>query len=309
MKRFMLAVVVLAACGADTPPDPVDPDTDPDPLEITNVPAPGSLDELHERVIAQRCSGQPGLCHNGQFEPNLSTPALMFAYVVDRPGIEKQDRVRVKPGDSGASLMIDKIRNRNGVATQMPLGAEPLEEADILAIEAWINSGALRAPGADPAPVLNNPPRRPEIGIFNGGGTRLDGLGPITVAPGTSLVLRHTVQDFETADAAIPFAAVILQLTDGQQVILNAASPDDPGIAQTAFDAAGPPGKGDQLNYRFTWNIPTVAQGLPVVHPDTKVRTSRSPVGQDATVLVIYVDGSTPGIVAIDTSTTPIQIR
>ncbi|MEO8702951.1 MAG: hypothetical protein ABI867_23095 [Kofleriaceae bacterium] len=308
MRAIAWLVVMVTACGTDTPPAPVDPETDPDPLDITTTPAAGSLDELHERVIAQRCSGQPGLCHNGQFEPNLSTPALMFAYVVDRPGIEKQDRLRVKPGDSNASLMIDKIRNRNGVATQMPLGAEPLEEADIQAIEAWINGGALRAPGADPAPVLNNPPKRPEIAIFSGA-TRLDGTGPINVAPGSTLTLRHTVQDFETADAAIPFAALILSLADGQQVILTPGSPEDPGLAQTTFDAAGPQGKGDQLNYRFTWNIPTVAAGLPTVNPDTGIRSSRSPVGQDVSVLVVYVDGSTPGIVAIDTSTTPIQIR
>src|SRR5678815_5558764 len=109
-----------------------------------------------ERIIAKRCSGQPGLCHNGQFEPNLSTPALAYAYLVNRPGLERTDRLRVSPGSSATSFLVDKLRNR-GVSTQMPLGAEPLAEADIAEIEAWIDGGALRAPGADPAPVLNNP--------------------------------------------------------------------------------------------------------------------------------------------------------
>ena len=126
MKKLFFGFLV--ACGSDgsgdPPPDGVE---DPDPLtSITTAAAPGSLDDLHERIIVRRCSGEPGLCHNGQFEPNLSTPALTFAYVVNRPGIEKADRLRVKPGDADASLFIDKIKGRNGVATQMPLGAAPL---------------------------------------------------------------------------------------------------------------------------------------------------------------------------------------
>lgn len=305
MRRLVLCFV-LAACGSDADTSVPDAGTsDPDPLDLASTATPGSLDELHERIISQRCSGQPGFCHNGQFEPNLSTPALTYAYLVNRPGIEKSDRLRVKPGDAGASLFIDKIRNRNGVATQMPLGAEPLEEADIAALEAWINDGALRAPDADPAPVLNNPPRRPEIAIFDGN-TRLDGTGPINVSPGTTLTLRHTVQDFETADSAIPFAAIILGLGDGNDVVLNPAATDDPHIGQTQFDNLGPQGKGDQLDYKFEWTIPAT---LEVRDQATGARTTRSATNQTVTVLAVYVDGATPGMVAIDFSTTPIQIQ
>ncbi|HEY5950217.1 MAG TPA: hypothetical protein VIV40_32200, partial [Kofleriaceae bacterium] len=148
MRRALLCIA-LAGCGSDSRQEAtVDAGAEDDPLLVTTTAAPGSLDDLHERIIAKRCSGQPGLCHNGQFEPNLSTPALTYAYLVNRPGIEKADRLRVQPGNPGASLFIDKIRNRNGVATQMPLGAEPLEEAEIKELEAWITAGALRAPGA-----------------------------------------------------------------------------------------------------------------------------------------------------------------
>src|SRR5688500_17631195 len=181
MKRALFIVYFLlafVACGGGDGGDPaVDAGVDEDPLAVPSAPPPGSLDDLHSKVIAKRCSGQPGLCHNGQFEPNLSTPGLTYSYLVNRPGIEKPSLLRVKPGNAAQSLFIDKIRNRN-VATQMPLGAEPLDEADIVALEKWINDGALRAPGAAPAPVLNNPPRRPQIGIFNGT-NRLDGTGPI----------------------------------------------------------------------------------------------------------------------------------
>ncbi len=306
MKTVFALALVITACSGGDPPAPPDVTPDPDPLEsLTSTAAVGSLDELHERIISQRCSGQPGLCHNGQFEPNLSTPALTYAYLVNRPGIEKSDRLRVKPGDSAASLFIDKVRHRNGVATQMPLGAEPLDEADIKALEAWIDSGALRAPGAEPAPLLNNPPRRPEIAVFNNSGTRLDGTGPIHVSAGATLVLRHSVQDFETPDSAMPFGAVVLTLADGMQVVLDAAS-TDPGLGRTVFDAAGPQGKGDQLDYKLVWSIPAT---LDIVDPNTKVRSTRAAAGQTVSVLVIYIDGSTPGIVALDTSTTPIQIQ
>ncbi|HET7502604.1 MAG TPA: hypothetical protein VFK02_16400, partial [Kofleriaceae bacterium] len=192
-----LAVAVCAwtGCGNDhAAPDVVDPAPDDDPLAVTDTPATGSLDDLHQRIIAKRCSGQPGLCHNGQFEPNLSTPALTYAYLVGRPAIEKLDRLRVRPRDAAHSLLVDKLRNRNGVSTQMPLGADPLDEADIKAIESWIDSGALRAPGADPPPQLNNPPHRPEVAIYSNAGVRLDGAGPVRITTNTTLVLRHSVQ-------------------------------------------------------------------------------------------------------------------
>ncbi len=304
----ILLFMALVACGSDrsTEPPPEDVE-DVDPLgSLTSEAAPGSLDDLHERIISQRCSGQPGLCHNGQFEPNLSTPALTYAYLVNRPGIEKSDRLRVKPGDSSSSLFIDKIKGINGVATRMPLGAEPLEAADVAEIEAWINSGALRSPDSAPAPQLNNPPRRPEIAIFNNSGTRLDGPGPVTVAPGTTLVLRHTVQDFETADSEIPFSALILSLGDNNDVVLNPTALEDQQLGATTFDAAGPDGKGDKLNYKFTWTIP--AQ-LDVRDNTTHAITQRPALGQNVGITAVYVDGSTPNIIAIDFSTSQIEIR
>jgi hypothetical protein len=311
MKAMMFAAVAIAAgsaaCGNDhAEPDAGDEAMDDDPLAVTNTPPAGSLDDLHQRIFAKRCSGQPGLCHNGQFEPNLSTPAMTYAYLVGRPGLEKADRLRVKPGDAAGSLMVDKLRNRGGVATQMPLGAEPLDEADIKALEAWIDAGALRAPGAAPAPQLNNPPHRPEIGIFDAGGTRLDGTGAVRVTAGTTLVLRHSVQDFETPDAAIPFAAVILAVADGRDVVLDPTpTATDPQLGRTTYDANGPISKGDRLNYQRSWTI-----GSTLTLYDTKLKT-RADVpasGQVVTVLVVYLD-ATQGIAALEFGASQIQIQ
>jgi hypothetical protein len=304
----MVLGCLLAACGTDhRQEDMVDAGVDPDPLTVTTAPAPGSLDDLHERIIAKRCSGQPGLCHNGQFEPNLSTPALTYAYLVNRPAIEKDTKLRVKPGSPADSLFIDKLRNRNGVATQMPLGAEPLEESEIAELEAWIAAGALREPGAAPAPNLNNPPKRPQIGIFNAAGARLDGTGPVSVAAGTTLTLRHTVHDFETADSAIPFAAVILQVADGRQVVLDPAA-QDPHVGPTTYDAAGPPAQGDIFDFKRAWTIPTT---LSLRDPNTGAITSAPASGQTVTIICVYIDGlpNQGGIVALEIGMSPIQIQ
>jgi len=301
----LAALGVLGACGTDraAQPEPEMGPDDDDPLAVTATPAAGSLDDLHQRVIAKRCSGQPGLCHNGQFEPNLSTPAMTYAYLVGRPGLEKPDLLRVKPGDAARSLLIDKLRNR-GVATQMPLGAEPLVEADIAAIEAWINAGALRAPGAAPAPALNNPPRRPEIAIFDSGGARLDGLGPVRASVGMTLVLRHSVQDFETPAPQIPFAAVVLTIADGRNIVIEPTA-NDPQVGRTTYDANGPMSRGDQLDYMRSWTIPETLQ---LFRPQGRVRSEASAHGQVVSVFAVYLDGTAAGVTAFDVSATQIEI-
>jgi hypothetical protein len=298
-----VGLAALGACGTDraAPPDPGMAPDDDDPLAVSATPAAGSLDDLHQRVIAKRCSGQPGLCHNGQFEPNLSTPAMTYAYLVGRPAIEKPDLLRVKAGDPVRSVLIDKLRNR-GVATQMPLGAEPLAEADIAAIEAWITAGALRGPGAASAPVLNNPPRRPEIALFDGSGARLDGTGPVRVAVGTTVALRHSVQDFETPDPQIPFAAVVLSIADGRNVVIEPAA-NDPHVGRTTFDANGPMSRGDRLNYMRSWTIP---ETLPLITPAGRVRSEASAHGKVVSVFAVYLDGA-QGVTAFDVS--PFQIE
>jgi hypothetical protein len=301
-------VAVAAGCNGGLDPDgpDVDAGVEDDPLLVTDAPAPGSLDELHANIIKPRCSGQPGLCHNGQFEPNFATPALTYAYLVRRPGIEKADRVRVDPGHPESSLLVDKLRYRNGVATQMPLGAEPLAEADIAAVEAWITAGALRAPGDAEAPILNNPPRAPEIGVFSSAGTRLDATGSANVSPGQTIALRHTVQDFETADAAIPFAAVLLIAADGRTVVLDPAAAN-PGVGITSYDAGGPPALGDVFDFRRDWSIGATIE---LYDESTGDRETVTAVGQTLMpVAAYYDDAGTYGIAAYAFSTRSIRIQ
>lgn len=307
--RRALCVAALAvagaACGDDIQAggDGVDAGVDDDPLIIDDEPAAGSLDFIQKTIIQERCSGQPGLCHNGQFEPNLSTAGNTYAYLVNRPGLEKRDRYRVEPGDPASSLLIDKIRNRD-VSTQMPLGADPLSEDEMQMIEAWIADGALRRPGDIPAPQLNNPPLPPEIAVYDTGGTRLDSAGPVSVSVGTTLRLRHSVHDFETADADIPFGLFILSTTDGRNVVLDPGG-DDPTNGPTTYDPSGPMGNGDQLNYMFEWTVPATLDLL----DDDGVASSVPAAGQTLTPIAIYVDGFPSGIVGLQIGTITLAVE
>lgn len=307
-RWFVVAAALAAGCGEDFDPDGdhVDAAVDPDPLAVDRPPAPGSLDELHRTIIAPRCSGQPGLCHNGQFEPNLSTPANAYAYLVNRPALERPTLLRVNPGDAASSVLIDKLRGRAGVATRMPLGAEPLAEAEIAAIEAWIDGGALRAPGAPAAPVLNNPPVRPEIAVFDSGGTRLGLAGPVNVSAGATITLRHTVRDFETADAAIPFGAFVLDVPDGRSVVLDPGASQDPHVGVTTYDPAGPMGTGDLLNFRRTWTIPA---SITLFDEDTGMSQVVPAAGLTLTIICVYLDAAQDGIASIEIGATPINIQ
>ena len=303
----LLFAGVLAACGSDldVDGDHVDASVDPDPLAVDEPPQPGSFDEIHRTIIAPRCSGQPGLCHNGQFEPNLSTPGNAYAYLVGRPSLEKPASLRVKPGDAATSVLIDKLRGRD-VATRMPLGADPLADAEIAAVEAWIEAGALREPGAAPPPVLNTPPRRPEIAVFDAAGTRLDTAGPVTVSPGATITLRHSVRDFETPDNAIPFGAFVLQAPDGRSVVLNPGAPQDPHVGVTSYDAAGPMGTGDVLNYRRTWTIPA---SIALYDEQTMTQATVPASGLTLTIICAYIDAAQDGIATIEIGAAPVQLQ
>jgi hypothetical protein len=256
-----------------------------DPLDLPAArPAPGSLDDLYERVIVRSCAGQPGLCHAGQFEPNLSTPAMAYATLVNRPSLEKPKLLRVRAGDPEKSLLIMKLRGRD-VSTRMPLGATPLPEEEIARFEAWIRDGALRRPAAPRPPMLNHAPTAPEIAIYSGD-RRLDGAGPVEVAPGTPLTLRHSVSDFETEDSAIPFSAFVLSTADGMHNLVLEPRAMFPHLGISAYDPAGPAGAGDLLNFRYTFTVPatvTLLDGMGQRHDEPAA-------GHRFTVLAFYID-------------------
>ncbi len=258
-----LSLVATAALVAGACSEPIDPGGDPpsealepDPLDtIPQEVDAGSLDDLYRKVLLPSCAGQAGLCHSGQFEPNLSTPSLAYYNLVERPGLEKRDRLRVVPGKPEQSLLIDKLRNRE-VISVMPLGAAPVPEEQIAAIEAWIAGGAKRFGGAEPTEPIDEPPEEPQLGIFDPDGVRLDLGGAAVASAGQSVVFRMTSHDFETADEDMAYAVFILQTAEGDLVVFNPGT-GDPTSAYAAFDDANPPPIGDEsYNWMFEWVVP-----------------------------------------------------
>lgn len=293
LRAAFCAAALLSSAGCEPLLDPGGAGTttaaDDDPLAIIDQVDPGTLDALHRDVVAKSCAAQPGLCHHGQFEPNLSTPALTYENLVYKPGLEHDRQYRVDPSIPQGGLLLDKLKNHD-VLSQMPLGADPLKPEEIAAIEKWIADGALRRPGAEPPSRLNNPPREPEVGVFDDMGNQLDKAGPCQVTAGMVLTLRHSVQDFETEDAKIPYAAMIFQLPDGGQLRLSDV-PGNQTSAVTKYEASGAPqGKGDLLNFRFDWTVPDTID----VFDAAGVPTSKSTAGMSISVIVLYVDSGKP---------------
>ena len=291
-----VTAIVGLGCGSDIDAggDGIDAGVEEDPLLIDDPAPAGSLEALQRDIIQQRCSGERGLCHNGQFEPNLSTTANTYAWMVGRPAVENFDKLRVDPNNPNASFLIDKLRNRNGVGTQMPLGAEPLTEEEINRFEDWISAGALREPGADPAEILNNPPRVPELGTYVGG-SRVDAMGSYTVPLGQPVTFRHSVEDYETDDSGIFLGALILGTSGGN--IVAAPGSGNPELAQTVYDSTNPPmGTGDLLNYEFTF---TFGATVDVAGPGGIVSVPTA--GLEITVVALYLDEAPDagGIIAV----------
>jgi len=76
MRAWLAAgVCAWAACGNDhAAPDIVDPAPRRRSARVTERRRPAASTTCTSASSPSGARGQPGLCHNGQFEPNLSTP-------------------------------------------------------------------------------------------------------------------------------------------------------------------------------------------------------------------------------------------
>jgi hypothetical protein len=102
------------------------------------------LDVVYEEVF-RSCNF--GACH-GVRGPALgletSSAVAAYEHLVGVPSEQRPELLRVEPFAPERSYLVHKLRGL-GMASeteQMPLGAPPLCEARIAAVEAWILSGA-----------------------------------------------------------------------------------------------------------------------------------------------------------------------
>lgn len=138
--------LVLTACGsssggASCPTGQVDCDG----VCIDEI-AP-NLASIQQRIFARSCAASS--CHDADLpeaQLNLSTVADSAQNLVDVNSVQIPSRLRVAPGDSGASYLVNKITGvdiANGTA-RMPLNADGfvLCEPEIDVIVQWIDDGA-----------------------------------------------------------------------------------------------------------------------------------------------------------------------
>jgi len=131
-------LLVLAACA---PPE-VGPAIDQGP--------PGAETTFHslsQRIFIPRCATSS--CHAGSppaFAPMSLEQDQAYASLVGVPSKEAPALQRVAPGRPDQSYLLFKLHgtggNVGGLATRMPLGKEPLTDAELADIEGWIAGGA-----------------------------------------------------------------------------------------------------------------------------------------------------------------------
>lgn len=101
-------------------------------------------------------------------------------------------------------------------------------------------------------------------------------------------MLRQTVQDFETADADMPFTAFLLQLADGRQVVLNPGASDGLELGVATYTASGaPPASGDVFDWSYAFTVPATVDLKGPSGIEAGVPTS----GMKLSMLGAYTDG------------------
>lgn len=99
-----------------------------------------AVPEAVQSIFSARCAP----CHitgtSGGLRLEPATASYTNLVGVQSSSAACADRVRVVPGDSGASYLIAKLRGATGICgLPMPRNLPPLPEDDIRAIEAWID--------------------------------------------------------------------------------------------------------------------------------------------------------------------------
>lgn len=79
-----------------------------------------------------------------QADLELSSVGVSESELIDVASTQVPSRLRVDPGDSSASYLMDKLLGENlaPMTQRMPIGTMPLCDARIEAVEQWIDAGA-----------------------------------------------------------------------------------------------------------------------------------------------------------------------
>ena len=105
-------------------------------------PAMGTLCSIQAKVFTQSCAFAG--CHGQapQQGLRLDSVANSAATLINVVSPQDSTLVRVRPGLSNTSFIIQKLRGTHTVGSQMPLGAPALAPELIAEIAKWIDDGA-----------------------------------------------------------------------------------------------------------------------------------------------------------------------
>jgi mono/diheme cytochrome c family protein len=129
MRRFLVILALGAGCDGGGEADPTDSGG---AVTFSDV----------QPIFEANCSG----CHMASGSPS-GHDWEGYDTLVNVPSDELPSMDRIEPGDAQASYLFLKVTGTHGDAggsgEQMPaMGAEPLDQVDIDAIEQWILDGA-----------------------------------------------------------------------------------------------------------------------------------------------------------------------
>jgi hypothetical protein len=96
-----------------------------------------TFSSIQEKVFTPTCALSG--CHGGSQNPNLSS-GQAYSNLVNKASSQKPSVLRVKPGESTNSYLIDKL---TGDDTSVMPPSGQLSQATIDSIIVWIDNGAL----------------------------------------------------------------------------------------------------------------------------------------------------------------------
>ncbi|OED38628.1 hypothetical protein AB833_19050 [Chromatiales bacterium (ex Bugula neritina AB1)] len=104
-----------------------------------------TLDDIQAKIFTPQCSG----CHTGGGNTlpsvmNLTNASASYASLVGVFSIGEPDLLRVDSGDAQSSLLVHKLEGTQAVGGRMPLRGNKLQAQSIVAIQQWIDDGAMR---------------------------------------------------------------------------------------------------------------------------------------------------------------------
>ncbi len=107
------------------------------------IPLKDNFASVQANIFTTNCAISG--CHSDPSPPLgllLSSPNS-FANIVNVPSIQVPGLMRVNPGDSANSYLVQKVEGTASVGLQMPLNLPPLPVEKIQVLRSWIDKGAL----------------------------------------------------------------------------------------------------------------------------------------------------------------------